>query len=153
LTALAGFLDRYSLRQPLPPLRLQREPPQERDELDQVVTAFETMRQNLERAYDDLGRSEQRFRDYAETASDWFWATGPDHRFTYFSEQVKAHERAQLIGKCRWEVAADVESEPEKWRRHRATLERHEAFRDFVYEGHGYTEQGLAGAAVFMSIS
>src|ERR1700716_2839989 len=35
------------------------------------------MRQTLERAYDDLRESEQRFRDYAETASDWFWATGP----------------------------------------------------------------------------
>src|SRR5262249_26418185 len=37
LPALAGFLGRYSLRQPLPPFRLQRRPPQEKDELDQVV--------------------------------------------------------------------------------------------------------------------
>src|ERR1700738_158749 len=27
-----------------------------------------------------LRESEQRFRDYAETASDWLWETGPDHR-------------------------------------------------------------------------
>ena len=47
------------------------------------------MRQSLERAYGDLQESEQRFRDYAETASDWFWATGPDHAFTYFSEQAR----------------------------------------------------------------
>jgi PAS domain-containing protein len=86
LTALAGFLGKYDLRQPPPPLRLQRRAPKDKDELDQVIAAFESMRQSLERAYDDLRESEQRFRDYAETASDWFWATGPEHDFTYFSE-------------------------------------------------------------------
>src|SRR5262249_33625000 len=105
-----------------------------------------TLRKRMETALRD---SEQRFRDYAETASDWFWATGPDHRFTYFSEQVEAIERDKLIGRRRWEVAADLESEPEKWRRHRTALERHEPFRDFVYEGRAHK----SGAAVFMSIS
>ena len=33
-----------------------------------------------------LRESEQRFRDYAETASDWFWESGPDHRFTVSSQ-------------------------------------------------------------------
>jgi len=32
-----------------------------------------------------LRESEQRFRDYAETASDWLWETGPDHTFTRLS--------------------------------------------------------------------
>jgi PAS domain-containing protein len=27
-------------------------------------------------------KSEQRFRDFSESASDWYWETGPDHRFT-----------------------------------------------------------------------
>src|SRR5215475_15548525 len=88
LTALAGFLGKYDLRQPPPPLRLQRRAPKDQDELDQLIAAFESMRQSLERAYDDLRESEQRFRDYAETASDWFWATSADHDFTYFSERA-----------------------------------------------------------------
>src|SRR5215471_16017863 len=114
LTALAGFLGQYDLRQPPPPLRLQRRAPKEKDELDQVIAAFESMRQSLERAYEDLQESEQRFRDYAETASDWFWATGPDHAFTYFSEQAGfGRDWGTLSGKCRWDVAADVASEPE----------------------------------------
>ncbi len=33
----------------------------------------------------------------------------------------------------RWEFATDAESEPEKWRLHRATLDAHQPFRDFVY--------------------
>ena len=39
-------------------------------------------------AEEGVRQSEQRFRDYAETASDWFWETGPDHAFTYVSERV-----------------------------------------------------------------
>jgi PAS domain S-box-containing protein len=36
----------------------------------------------LKRAEDALRGSEARFRDYAETASDWFWEMGPDYKFT-----------------------------------------------------------------------
>src|SRR3954451_11872400 len=36
-------------------------------------------------ATEALRDSEQRFRDYSETASDWFWETGPDHSFTRVS--------------------------------------------------------------------
>jgi HAMP domain-containing protein len=76
LTALAGFLRHYDVLRPPPPLVLQRRPPAEKDELDDVVAAFETMRRTLEQAYANLRASEQLLRDYAETASDWFWATG-----------------------------------------------------------------------------
>jgi len=36
-------------------------------------------------ATEALRKSEQRFRDYAESASDWHWETGPDHAFTLAS--------------------------------------------------------------------
>jgi PAS domain S-box-containing protein len=136
LTTLAGFLGHYDVLRPPPPLSLQRRPPAEKDELDDVVAAFETMRRTLEQAYRNLRDSEQQLRDYAETASDWFWATGPAHGFTYVSEQVRAFgfDERELLGKRRLDIAADVAAEPEKWREHMATLERHEPFRDFVYQ-------------------
>jgi PAS domain S-box-containing protein len=136
LTALAGFLRHYDVLRPPPPLSLQRRPPTEKDELDDVVAAFETMRRTLEHAYGNLRESEQQLRDYAETASDWFWATGPAHEFTYVSEQVRAFgfDESELLGKRRLDIAADVAAEPQKWREHMATLERHEPFRDFVYQ-------------------
>jgi len=136
LTALAGFLRHYDVFRPPPPLALHRRPPTEKDELDDVVAAFETMRRTLEQAYANLRASEQLLRDYAETASDWFWATGPAHEFTYLSEQVRAfgfHE-SELLGRRRVDGAADAAAEPQKWREHMATLERHEPFRDFVYQ-------------------
>src|SRR6202041_1596465 len=82
-----------------------------------------------------LRESEERFRDYAETASDWLWETGPDHRVTRISEHVDALRIAPslTIGVARWEIARDVESEPEKWRLHREMLDTHQPFRDFVY--------------------
>jgi PAS domain S-box-containing protein len=52
------------------------------------------------------------------------------------SEQVRAfgfHER-ELLGKRRVDAATDAAAEPQKWREHMATLERHEPFRDFVYQ-------------------
>src|SRR5437588_939777 len=82
-----------------------------------------------------LRESEERFRDYAETASDWLWETGPDHRVTRISENLKAAGIApsRLPGITRWDIATDVGSEPEKWRMHQAMLDAHLPFRDFVY--------------------
>jgi PAS domain S-box-containing protein len=139
LTALAGFLRNYDLRRPPPPLALHRRPPTDKDELDDVVAAFETMRRTLERAYDNVRESEERLRDYAETGSDWFWATGPAHEFVYVSEKLQAFgtDPGELLGKHRWDVAGDIATEPEKWREHIAALERHELFREFVYQGRG----------------
>jgi PAS domain S-box-containing protein len=82
-----------------------------------------------------LRESEQRFRDYAETASDWLWETGPDHRIITVSENINVAglPSFRLQGVTRWEVASDLETEPEKWRRHREALDARRPFRDFVY--------------------
>ena len=87
------------------------------------------------RAAAALRESEQRFRDYTETASDWLWETGPDHRFIRLSEQLATVgiDPAVRIGAARWDFATDLEEEPEKWRRHVATLEAHEPFHNFRY--------------------
>ena len=34
-----------------------------------------------------LRQSQQRFKDYAETAADWFWETDERLRYTYLSER------------------------------------------------------------------
>jgi PAS domain S-box-containing protein len=97
-----------------------------------------------------LRESEQRFRDYAETASDWLWETGPDHRLTRISENINAGgiPPSRLTDVARWEIATDVESEPEKWRMHRAMLDVHRPFRNFVY-----TVNGTAGSPVYVQTS
>ena len=98
-----------------------------------------------------LRESEQRFRDYTDTASDWFWESGPDHRFTGGSPDFPFHEVA--IGATRWELAADVDEEPEKWRVHRATLNAHEPFRAFMFKARRAdgltTDVSVSGKPIF----
>ena len=91
--------------------------------------------EDRKRTEEALRESEQRFRDYAETGSDWLWETTQDHRVISISEHVNAvgFKPSGLSGLFRWDIAADVESEPEKWRRHRATLDAHLPFRNFEY--------------------
>jgi len=171
LITIAGFVGSYDVTRPPPPLRLNRRLQHGADELERVAEAFNRLRTNLQRAYGDLRHanaklqkdllvrqqaeldahlSEQRFRDYAETASDWFWETGPDHVFTYISERLEAFgiDRAGLIGKSRLDTAIDREAEPQKWREHMATLQRHEVFRNFEY-----TRRDRAGRLRLVSVS
>jgi PAS domain S-box-containing protein len=91
--------------------------------------------EDRKRAEQALRESEQRFRDYAETGSDWLWETTPDHRVVSISEHVNAvgFRPSGLTGLFRWDIAGDVESEPEKWRQHRAMLDAHLPFRDLEY--------------------
>ena len=100
------------------------------------------------RAEETLRESEQRFRDFAETASDWLWETGPDHRFTFVSEPFRVLEadRTARLGIRRIDGADDLAEEPEKWRQHCETLERHEPFRDFVYRS--MRRDGILGYVV-----
>jgi len=108
-----------------------------RDEAGNIVKWYgsATDIEDLKQTEVALRESEQRFRDYAETASDWLWETGPDHRVTRISEHVNAVGivPSRIKGLARWDIAADVDSEPEKWRQHRAMHDAHQPFRDFVY--------------------
>jgi PAS domain S-box-containing protein len=108
-----------------------------RDEAGNIVKWYgsSTDIEDRKRTEVALRESEQRFRDYAETGSDWLWETGPDHRVTGISEHINVvgFKPSGLTGLFRWDIAADVESEAEKWRQHRAMLDAHLPFRDFEY--------------------
>src|SRR6266404_1059801 len=107
-----------------------------RDEVGNIVKWYgsSTDIEDRKRTEEALLESEQRFRDYAETASDWLWETGPDHRFISVSDQLNPLGMpTRLIGTKRGDLASDLEEEPEKWRRHMADLDVHKPFRDFRY--------------------
>lgn len=109
-----------------------------RDELGNIVKWYGTDAdiEDQKRAEDALRESEQRFRDFTESASDWYWETGPDHRFITVSDQqldAIGVLPTRRIGTLRWEFARDFEEEPEKWRLHMADLDAHKPFRGFRY--------------------
>jgi PAS domain S-box-containing protein len=79
--------------------------------------------------------SENRFRDFAEVASDWFWESDKDLRWTYFSEgfqEVTGIAPTDLIGKTRREVGIGS-AEPASWNTHLDDLAHHRPFRNFEY--------------------
>lgn len=83
-------------------------------------------------------RSEKRFEDFANSASDWFWEMGPDLRFTYFSESIKDVIDAGIdidsfLGKTRLEIASDINENREKWRKHTQDMKARKPIRDFRY--------------------
>ena len=102
----------------------------------------------LAKTADELHKSEARFRGFALTSSDWFWETDEHHRFTFMSEGLRERgfvtEPSSVIGRTRFELAADAGIDTAKWKEHLAVLERREPFRDFVYTWRNPGREGTA---------
>jgi len=100
-----------------------------------------------------LAESEQRFRDFANIASDWFWETDAQHRFTYLSGRSVAPEAgAAYLGRTPLELA-HADPADENWRSHLADIRAQRPFRDFTFR---YTHRNgkekywsISGAPVF----
>ncbi|MDP6573852.1 MAG: PAS domain S-box protein [Rhodospirillales bacterium] len=100
-----------------------------------------------------LRASEQRFRDFAESASDWFWTMGPDLRVSNVSDrylELTGVARGDVIGKTQFDIGqvSGAKVVPENWRKLRKMLTRREPFRDFEY---GLTD--MAGETRVFNIS
>jgi PAS domain S-box-containing protein len=101
-------------------------------ELFEIVTTQIDVTER-KRAEEAIRESEAKFRDYAETASDWFWEIGPDYKYTMLTENAFGSHAADRVGTFWRDHALDLETEPEKWRLVWATLDSRKPFRDFVY--------------------
>ena len=83
----------------------------------------------------DDNLSEQRLRDFAEAASDWFWETDAAGRYVWFSDNV---ERATGIpaawhyGKTREEIGVQV-ANPEVWEQLRTLIAQRKPFRNLEF--------------------
>ena len=67
-----------------------------------------------------LGTSEQRFRDYAEVASDWYWEVDENRRITFLSELYYALTGAKpqsVIGQDATEFLRTYAADAESWDR------------------------------------
>lgn len=77
-----------------------------------------------------LRQSQERFRHFAESASDRFWETDEQHRFTWHSARAG---NVGYIGKARWDRGGIDLRTDENWRAHKADLDARRPFRDFRY--------------------
>lgn len=91
-----------------------------------------------DKAESDLKESEERFKAFSESSSDWFWETDTQHRFSWVqnTEHVSAPLPLERVrGKTRLELRPEVEKVAvEKWRAYEADIEAHRPFRDVEYQ-------------------
>ncbi len=104
----------------------------------------------LSRTRIQLEISEKRFRNIAESASDWFWEMGPDLRFSYFSKRAEEITGVPIeyhLGKTRAELAGE-DVGTEKWQQHLADLDQRKPFKDFrfIRKGHDGRLQYLSAS-------
>lgn len=99
-----------------------------------LVAAFVRDLSELKAATAAVAESEMRFRDFAETAADWFWEMGPDLRITYVSgaafEKVMGYPPNEAIGRARGELFEPQNNDPLLLAAHLRDLEAHRAFRN-----------------------
>ena len=99
------------------------------DLLNEMLTEIVKNREAL------LNNQEDRFREFAASASDWFWEMDTELRFKYFSdrfEQVTGVHPDHLIGKTRYETPIK-NVDPGQWEYHLYALENRLPFRDFIH--------------------
>jgi len=117
----------------------------ERDQLDDEV-----IKRTIE-----LKESEQRFKNFAEASSDWFWEMDADLRFTYFSprfDEITGFKGADWIGKWRWGNTSLLQQDS-VWASHLRDLKARRSFKNYVFYLSEGGEHGLyintSGIALF----
>ena len=92
-------------------------------------------------------KNKRRFRRMVEMSSDWYWVQDEHFRFVEVPG-VEEQDTDVVVGKPRWEIPG-LGALPEKvWENHRARLERHESFSDFVF-----LRYNRAGELRYLSVS
>ncbi|MDH3692609.1 MAG: EAL domain-containing protein, partial [Gammaproteobacteria bacterium] len=103
---------------------------------DQVlgIAVDVTQRREAENA---MRESESRFKDFAETAADWFWEIGPDFRFTYIAgryEEVTGLTAEEIVGLSHRELFKARVVNPGRLEQYQQSIEAQQSFAPIEYE-------------------
>jgi diguanylate cyclase (GGDEF)-like protein/PAS domain S-box-containing protein len=93
-----------------------------------------------------LRQSEQKLRDYAGMAADWFWEQDAEFRF-HIDSLIPHTSRTSDVGRTRWELEGAV-LERGDWEAHKADLAARRPFRNFRWE-----RMGTDGKCHYMNTS
>ena len=103
---------------------------------------LDSLSQKLENEFERRSRelitSEDRFQQYAESSTDWFWETDADNRFVFFSSRLYeliGISDDDVLGKRREDFRIDS-SDPEEdrqWQSYLSCIEQRLPFKDFEY--------------------
>jgi diguanylate cyclase (GGDEF)-like protein/PAS domain S-box-containing protein len=84
---------------------------------------------------DELARSEQRFRDFADSSADWLWEMNEDNIFTYISPGIKTvlgYEPDEVIGQLRFDDLFD-NADAQTKDLIDSRIQRHQPYRDLEF--------------------
>jgi PAS domain S-box-containing protein len=94
-------------------------------------------------------KSKRRFRRMVEMSSDWYWVQDEQFRFIEVAGlDMQDLDTDIVIGATRWEIPGLAPLPEKAWEQHRAKLERHESFSDFVF-----LRYNKAGELRYLSVS
>ena len=84
-------------------------------------------------AVEALQESEVRFRDFARSASDWFWELGPDLCFSYLSERFEGVTGipSEQVLRRHYDEVGKPDTRDEVWIGHVEDVRAERPFRDF----------------------
>ena len=93
---------------------------------------------HIKRMETGFRRSEERFKDFAEAASDWFWEMDENLKFIFHSEryfEITGFRLEDKIGatRTRYVDPSNLSQDAEKWDAHKADLEARRSFKNFEY--------------------
>ncbi len=100
--------------------------------------SFSNMSKSIAGTLDSIKESENRFRDFAEASSDWFWEADENLKFTYASDrffELTGFNPKDIYGQThRMLVNNQLEDiESKKWQDHFSQLKNREPFRNFHF--------------------
>ena len=119
-------------------------------EAETLGIQFNNMANDVNRSWQAQRASEDRFRDFAQTAADWFWETDPNQIFTYIApapESGRNWDTDDLLGHHRRE---HVHNDPNDHitTRIQAYMDREEPFSDIEFP-----ILGRDGQPLYISVS
>lgn len=104
-----------------------------------LLQAYDELEIRVEERTRELSRSEERFRDIAESASDWFWETGPSLQVSYISNrflEITGLSGSDVDGRMFWEIRSSPDSaaaEAVPWEDLIEAMRAHRPIRGFEY--------------------
>jgi PAS domain S-box-containing protein len=110
-------------------------------EMVEARSAIEKINNDLEERVQirtrELQETKERFRGYAEIASDWFWEMDSELRYTFISgayQKYTGRPPERIIGRSRREMyKGQFPEERDTWMAFLDTLDAHRDFENFTY--------------------
>ena len=97
-----------------------------------VIATYGPTTKMVKEAHDNA----ERFREFADTASDWYWEMDQNLRFVAIGRGDRPgdeFEYTKYVGMTRSEVTVD-DTSTQKWRDHQEDLDARRSFKDFQYD-------------------